>query len=210
MQFHFAWWKHQLKFTSRLRRNILTERRLQVHAIAWIQCGFVCLFKFFSLHCSTARLFQSIEIHFLSFNWFLKSAIYCHVSRILPDMQMSFFRNTCITWTVFKSFFLCSHLSKVKIKKTSRSVQFLQAFFIFISMSTVYTCIHDQYSHLKSTQLHLFSNKLALENSSHVLLYNPDVFTLVLVLIYTIFWWLGTLYFRDICSTFALKTSLDE
>lgn len=50
----------------------------------------VYLFKF-PLRSAT-RIFQSIDIHFLSLNWFLKSTMYCHISRTLPDMQISFFK----------------------------------------------------------------------------------------------------------------------
>jgi len=88
VQFHLAWLRHLLEFNA-------PKMTLFVH-FAWKPFAgylensrwFVYLFKF-PLR-STTRIFQSVDIHFLSFNWFLKSTIYFHISRTLPDMQISF------------------------------------------------------------------------------------------------------------------------
>ena len=57
--------------------------------------------NFFPLQGNKCRLFQSIEIHFLSCNWLLKSAVYCHMLKPCQICKYILLRNTCLTWLFF-------------------------------------------------------------------------------------------------------------
>jgi len=131
VQFHLAWLRHLLEFNARKLALFVHFARKPFARNLESSRWFVYLFIF--PLCSATRIFESIDIHFLSFNWFLKSTIYCQISRTSPDMQISFFRNTWIARVVF----IISLL--VQLKWSAWSLQLLLTCFGFCCYRSVYS-----------------------------------------------------------------------